>query len=192
MNDKVVCGLHPSDQQQKNTYSLSTPLMPGPQGCDKFYGPIGLLKFRARATFLAVVRWLENQTYSNETVSPVAPETQFWCSERAAKKRPKHEITKTSGSSAKFSGTEAGGVEPGKVGRQTKEAERELSNTQKKAKVEIRNLDINIDFRFCDEFKPTWDFSDKNWTHAIRQILDFSDKNWTHDLRPCDDGFLIS
>ena len=48
--------------------SHSTPPMPGPQGCENLYSPIGLLTFRARTIFLAV-RWLENRTYSNETVA---------------------------------------------------------------------------------------------------------------------------
>ncbi len=36
--------------------------MPGPQGCEKLYSPLGLVRHRARITFLAV-RWLEKQTY---------------------------------------------------------------------------------------------------------------------------------
>ena len=43
---------------------------------EKLYSPIGLLKFRTRTIFL-VVRWLENLTYSNETVALLAPETQL-------------------------------------------------------------------------------------------------------------------
>ena len=50
------------------------------------------------------------------------------------KKRDKSKKETSSGRSAKFGGTEAGGAGPGKVGRQTKKAERELSNKQEKAK----------------------------------------------------------
>ena len=31
------------------------------------------------------VRWLQNTTYSNETVVLLAPETQVWCNERGSK-----------------------------------------------------------------------------------------------------------
>ena len=41
--------------------------MPRPQGCEKLHSPLGLVIFCAHITFLAV-RFLENQTYSNDTV----------------------------------------------------------------------------------------------------------------------------
>ncbi len=58
--------------------SLYHPPMPGPQGCEKLYCPLGLVKIRARITILEV-RWLENKKYSNETVAhtPKASETQL-------------------------------------------------------------------------------------------------------------------
>ena len=56
--------------------SLSTPPVPGPQGCEKLHSPIELLTFCARMIFLAV-RWLEKHKYSNEAVVLLAPETQL-------------------------------------------------------------------------------------------------------------------
>ena len=55
------------------TLSPSTPPMRGLRRCEKLHSPIGRLQFSARTMFLDM-RWLENQTYSNETVALLAPE----------------------------------------------------------------------------------------------------------------------